>query len=128
MKTRTHAVATKAYECVAAHTNDPRRKEYGALAHALPGMILQNGLAQATGFLLAKGKGEHKALLNDLNTVLRSSGASAASDGDALHQLIIDSDLGRTMRLTRLSLEASGWMKRYAQGVLGDGPDVGRDE
>lgn len=127
MKTRTHAVATKAYECVAAHTNDPRRKEYGTLVHSLPGMILQNGLAQATGFLLAKGKDEHKALLNDLNAVLRSSGASAAPDGDALHQLIIGSDLHHAMRLTRQSLEASGWMKRYAQGVLGDGPDTGRD-
>ena len=49
-ETRTHAVAARAYECVAAHVRDPRkkRKGYCALAHSLPGMILRNGLAQAT--------------------------------------------------------------------------------
>ena len=125
METRTHAVAVKAYECVAAHANAPRksRKEYRALAYSLPGMILQNGLAQATGFLLAKGKDEHRALLNDLNAVLQSSRASTAPDGEELHKSIIDSGLDQTMRLTRQSLEASGWIKRYAQGVLHDEPD-----
>ena len=125
---RTHAVAAAAYERVSAHKDDPRRKEYRALAHSLPGMILQNGLAQATGFLLAKGKGEHKALLDDLNDVLRFAKASDVADGQALHQLVIDADLARTMRLTRESLQASGWIKRYAQGVLGEDERGDRDE
>ena len=47
--------------------------KYGALAHRLPGMLLENGLAQATGFLLAKNNPEHHALLDDLCVVLRAA-------------------------------------------------------
>ncbi len=98
------------------------KKQYGALAHKLPGMILQNGLAQATGFLLAKGKDSnehHHALLTDLHTVLHGAGATTATTGEGLHQEIIAAGLAQTLQLTRRSLEASGWLKRYAQGVLG---------
>ena len=117
---RTHAVARAAFECVDARRDHPRKKEYGALAHKLPGMILQNGLAQATGFLLAKGRDEHLDLLEDIGAVLRSAGAvpAASADGRALHDLIIGSGLSDTMNLTRRSLEASAWIKRYVQGVL----------
>ena len=124
---RTHAVAEAAYERVDAHRRKPKedRKAYGALAHKLPGMILRNGLAQATGFLLAKGNREHRALLEDLNAVLRAAGAVPATtdegralDGPALHGRVIRSDLTGTMNLTRRSLEASAWIKRYVQGVL----------
>ena len=117
--TRTRAMAAAAYARVSARKGKGWEEKYRALAHALPGMILQNGLAQATGFLLAKRKDEHKALLDDLNDVLGSSGASDAADGKGFHQRVIDADLARTMRLTRQSLAASGWIKRYAQGVLG---------
>ena len=117
-ETRTHAVAKAAYERVAAHRRSPREREYGTLAHKLPGMILQSGLAQATGFLLAKGKDEHHALLNDLNAVLRAAQATTTEDGPALHEAVIESGLQEAVNLTRRSLEASGWIKRYAQAVL----------
>ena len=123
MKIRKHAVARAAYKCVAARSDAPDKKHYGALAHKLPGMILQNGLAQATGFLLAKAKGkdtnEHHALLTDLHAVLHEAGATTAADGEALHLEIIAAGIAPTMQLTSRSLEASGWLKRYAQGVLG---------
>ena len=119
---RTHAVAGAAYERVDARRDEAWKKQYGALAHKLPGMILQNGLAQATGFLLAKGNRnpEHLALLDDLNAVLHAAGAVPAdtADGRALHDLVIRSKLTDTMHLTRRSLEASAWIKRYVQGVL----------
>lgn len=123
-KTRTHTVAKAAYECVAAHRHSPKKKEYSALAHKLPGMILQSGLAQATGFLLAKGKDEHRTLLDDLNAVLRAARATTTEDGPALHDAIIGSGLHEAVDLTRRSLEASGWIKRYAQAVL-DGSTSG---
>ena len=116
---RTHVVAGCAYERVDARRNHPAKKKYGALAHKLPGMIIENGLAQASGFLLAKGMDEHRALLDDLNAVLCAARATTTVDGPELHRAIIDSDLDRTLILTRRSLEASGWLKRYAQGVLG---------
>ena len=119
MNIRTHQVSRKAYERVDARREAQNKKKYGALAHKLPSMILTNGLAQATGFLLAKGESEHCALLNDLNAVLRVTNTSTADDGPALHQQVIDSNLSQTLLLTRRSLEASGWIKRYVQGVLG---------
>ena len=81
-------------------------------------MILQNGLVQATGFLVAKDKCEHRSLLDDLNTVLKEAGAVHTADGTALHTLAIQSDLPEIMNLTRRSLEASGWIKCYVQGML----------
>ncbi|MCY3843817.1 MAG: type III-B CRISPR module-associated protein Cmr5 [Acidobacteria bacterium] len=124
MNVRTHAVARAAYECVAARRDETKgiqgadNKRYGALAHKLTGMILANGLAQATGFLLAKGNREHLELLDDLCAVLRATETTTAGDGAGLHQEIIDSDLERTLMLTRRSLQAGGWLKRYVQGVL----------
>ena len=124
MNLRTHAVARTAYERIAARRDATKGRQgvdnakYGALAHKLPGMMLQNGLAQATGFLLAKGNLEHHALLDDLCVVLRAADTTTVADGPTLHREIIDSDLDRTLMLTRRSLEAAGWLKRYAQGVL----------
>lgn len=120
MNVRAHRVAKAAYACVEARKNETNKKKYGAIAHKLPGMILQNGLAQATGFLLAKGAGapEHLMLLDDLTAVLRAGGALDVASGDALHQEIIGADLAKTLKLTRAALEASGWIKRYVQGVL----------
>jgi len=118
IKMRTHAVATAAYERVERRRDLPEQEKYGALAHKLPGMILQNGLAQATGFLLAKGNAEHHALLDDLNAVLRAGGTLDVPDRTALHTAIIRADLSQTRKLTRHALDASSWIKRYVQGVL----------
>jgi len=121
MNVRAHRVAKMAYERVAARQNADNEKKYGAIAHKLPGMILQNGLAQATGFLLAKGAGapEHLMLLDDLKEVLRAGGTTPnIAGGEALHTEIIGADLTQTLKLTRAALEASGWIKRYVQGVL----------
>lgn len=122
MSLRAHRVATEAYRRVDARKAlaDKERKKYGAIAHKLPGIILQNGLAQATGFLLAKGStaAEHRLLLEDLNAVLRAGGSIDVPDRERLHEAIIAADLGRTLKLTRAALEAAGWLKRYVQGLL----------
>lgn len=120
MKMRAHCVAAAAYERVAARQTADNTKKYGAIVHKLPGMILQNGLAQATGFLLAKGSSapEHLLVLDDLNAVLCAGDAVKTSDRDTLHRQIIAADLQQTLKLTRQALEAAGWLKRYVQGLL----------
>lgn len=118
IKTRTHRLATKAYVCVIARKGDPAEEGYSSLADSFPSMILQNGLAQATGFLLAKGKDQHEKLLEDLNAVLRAAKVTASPCGRELHDKIINANLSETMQLTRHSLEAGAWIKRYAQGLL----------
>ncbi len=118
LQVRSHQVAHAAYSRVDARKTDPFAKEYGALAHKLPALILQNGLAHASGFLLAKGERHHHALLDDLAAILRDTGGLARAEGQALHQAAIQADLVQTMHLTRRALDASGWLKRYVQGVL----------
>lgn len=122
MNLRAHRVAAEAYARVDARKSESNTTKYGAIAHKLPGMILQNGLAQATGFLLAKGAsagGEHHLmLLDDLNAVLRAGGTLDVPDRKTLHEAIINADLHQTLRLARAALEASAWIKRYVQGVL----------
>ncbi|WP_374326919.1 type III-B CRISPR module-associated protein Cmr5 [Azonexus sp.] len=128
MLIRSHLVAQAAYEKVRVRGQEKElAKKYGALSLSLPAMILQNGLAQATGFLLAKGKAEHLALLDDLADVLQKSGAKSCESGPAFHQAVIDADVAQTMLLTRRSLEASGWIKRYVQGLLKTGEDDERE-
>lgn len=118
IKMRGHVVAQKAYDCVTAQLTFDKKKEYGSLAHKLPVLILQNGLAQATGFLLAKNTVAHLALLDDLARVLGRQSTGVQSAGKILHAEIIQADVTQTMLLTRRSLEAAGWIKRYVQGVL----------
>jgi CRISPR-associated protein Cmr5 len=120
---RSHRVARAAYQCVENRRQEPNKKKNGAIAHKLPGMILQNGLAQATGFLLAKGggsDGQHFLdLLDDLNAVLHAGDPQFnVANREALHLAIIGADLAQTLKLTRAALDASGWIKRYVQGVL----------
>lgn len=113
MKLRSHDMAARAYARVEKRLSFEKKNEYGSLAHKLPVLILQNGLAQATGFLLAKGEAHHQALLDDLAFLLD------ANNGPDLHrEMIIKANVAQTMLLTRRSLEAAGWLKRYVQGVL----------
>ena len=124
---RARSMAREAYKRVAEHkAESDGGKAYRSLAEALPGLILQNGLAQATGFLVAKGKDEkdeHEALLKDLNAVLQAAKIVDCEDGKQLHKEIIASDTRQWMQLTRHSLEASAWLKRYAQGLLKGGEE-----
>lgn len=129
MLPRSHQIAQKAYNRVEARQRFDAKKAYGVLAHKLPVLILQNGLAQATGFLLAKAKDEHLALLDDLAQILRETGEPGCTDGKSMHHdTIIKADTAKTMHLTRRTLEASGWIKRYVQGVLKVDATGGDDE
>jgi len=138
MTPRSHRIASKAYELVKARSSNDSEdkdaiKEYGALVHKLPAMILQSGLAQTTGFLLAKQNSEHLNVLDDLQSVFQHIHASADKTRDRFHKNILKSDLQQHMAHTRLALEIAGWLRRYVQGVLkvdptGERQDEHRDE
>ncbi|WP_127958217.1 type III-B CRISPR module-associated protein Cmr5 [Serratia microhaemolytica] len=122
MKPRNQTIASAAFARINARKENRKEenKKYGTLVHKLPAMILQNGLAQTTGFLLAKNEAHHQALLDDLIAVFKKVDANLANitDGEALHGEIIQSDLYQIMRLTRNALDIAGWLRRYVQGVL----------
>ena len=118
MNVRSHKAAQAAFERVEQRKSQDNSANYRSIALDLPSMIMQYGLAQATGFLLAKGKSEHRELLDDLASVMREAGDKDCKSGTDLHQRIIHSDVIRTMLLTRRSLEASAWIKRYVQAMM----------
>lgn len=86
-------------------------KEYRTLALNFPTMILQSGLAQAIGFLQAKGKEEHLLLLAHIAELL-------GENKDSLHKKILEADLSHYQLLSRQALEAASSLKRYTQALL----------
>lgn len=88
-----------------------KAKEYRTLALNFPTMILQAGLAQAIGFLKAKGKDEHLLLLAHIAELL-------GKKADALHEEILNSKLAQYQLLTRQAIEAASSLKRYTQALL----------
>ena len=86
-------------------------KEYRTLALNFPTMILQSGLAQAIGFLQAKGKEEHLLLLAHIAELL-------GENKDGLHKKILEADLSHYQLLSRQAIEAASGLKRYTQALL----------
>lgn len=109
---RHQKIVEKAFECVNKRNTEDLKREYATVAHKLPVQILQNGLTQALGFLLAKGRKEHTALLQDLSYIL------GFADFDTLHKSAIKANNLETMKLTRDSIQASATIKRFVQGIL----------
>lgn len=114
MNTRSRQHAANAHACVHNKIEHEYASKYRALALSFPIMVLQSGLAQATGFLQAKScdNNEYQLYLSDLAGIL------GKSSGENLHKAVIESDLPDYQQLTRQALDASGWLKRYAQALL----------
>lgn len=123
IQTRSQRYAVAALACVEQVVAQPGlREEYKSSADGFPVMVMQAGLAQALGFLLAKsacrldnGYGRY---LHDLAAVLRAGGATTADSGEALHQTAIHAALADYRRLTREALAAAAWLKRMAQAHI----------
>ncbi|MEW6260769.1 MAG: type III-B CRISPR module-associated protein Cmr5 [Thermodesulfobacteriota bacterium] len=84
---------------------------YKARADSFPTFVMQAGLAQAVGFLKAKGSKEpvYALYLKDLAKVL------GKRDATHLYQEVIAAELNEYRLLTRQALAAAGWLKRMAQ-------------
>jgi CRISPR-associated protein Cmr5 len=93
------------------------QKRYGAMCHRFPLIVRENGLAAAFGFLAAKGGTDAKSPENLLLT--HYARVLGASNSAALRQTVItSSDLAEYRHLTRQTLAAAEWFKRYAEAVL----------
>jgi CRISPR-associated protein Cmr5 len=120
MKPRSQIIATAAFERINSRKSKigEDNKKYATVVHKLPAMILQNGLAQTTGFLLAKNEVHHQAVLEDLTQIFKQIDADSKIGAGDLHTAVIESDLYQIMRMTREALEIAGWLRRYVQGIL----------
>ena len=119
---RSQQYAQEAYPLVAEMQKHQLKVKYCTLALNFPSMILQSGLSQAIGFLMAKGKekeedkdkNQHQILLDHLATLVLGKQAQDKQ----LHQTILTADLTHYQLLTRQTLEAASWLKRYTQALL----------
>lgn len=117
MKTRSQTYAAAVYEKVKAIKDDkskekPYHKKYGGMAHKLPVLIRTAGLAQALVFVSGKGEQAWTDLLSDLNAVV------GKTNGKDLLLASLSEDLFNYMHLTRRSMDALVWFKRFAESVL----------
>lgn len=119
--TRTQKMALAAYQAVEQRKGSKLEAEYRTLALTFPNMVLQSGLMQAIGFMLAKSNesggdpSEHRAYLSDLVKVLAQPTADAPA---TLHQQVLRSSVRDYQLMTRLVLDAASWLKRYTQALL----------
>jgi CRISPR-associated protein Cmr5 len=104
-----------------------RQKDYESWAQKLPAMIMTNGLGQTLAFLYSKrNKDPEKKLLYDhLSEWLLSKDAPVAwenEEGDLIKRIIHPSTTSITYRqATQEALAFIGWLKRFAEGLLGEG-------
>lgn len=112
MQIRTHKYAEAAFPLVEKMQKDPFEAKYRTLALNFPTMIMQSGLAQAIGFLMAKNSDEHKVFLGHIAKLL------GHQSNEALHSSILKSNIGQYQLLTRKALDATSWLKRYTQALL----------
>jgi CRISPR-associated protein Cmr5 len=117
MRTLEQEFADKVYEKVAAfgerYTKEKvERSQYGSMAHKLPILIRTAGLAEALAFVESRGKDAHKSLLDDLAVVI--------SENSRVNLLKNSREYGLQdyVYLTRRTMLALKWFKRFAQSVL----------
>lgn len=135
-KFRSQKMAQDAYSLVTDIKGKEVESKYRTLALTFSSMILQSGLSQATGFLLAKGKflekteieranNEFCLLLNHLAELL-SDDKTNKMRGDDLHQLVLNASITEYQLLTRKALDASTCLKRYTEALLESEKDRGK--
>jgi CRISPR-associated protein Cmr5 len=82
------------------------------MAHKLPILVRTAGLAEALSFVESRGKEAHKTMLKDLGEiVLEGNGADFAEESRS-------AEMQRYVYLTRRTLLALKWFKRFAESVL----------
>lgn len=122
--------ASKIYEQVSAYrkdsTDEKKYKQYGSIAYTLPILVRTAGLAQALAFVESKSKKQtpYAHLLDHLAEVVIND-----KDGTKLAEKSRDAGLQEYMYLTRRTMLALKWYKRFAESELGitstDQPEVG---
>lgn len=123
--TRSQRLAQSAYPRVVARIppgTDPKnlteaQKEYRTFAKKFPSLIHSCGLAQAIAF--AQAKQEHN-YLADLAEVVKAAGHPEVDNANRLGELSRSQPLVAYLRLSRDTLMAAGWIKRYVEALAGE--------
>src|SRR2546430_2671049 len=97
IQTRDQGYALDAYKQVKTFKTRSKaeRDRYGSMAHKLPVLIRIAGLTQALAYVEARGKREHKCLLDDLAHTLKKQ------SGEHLVEAAINASLSEYIYLTQ---------------------------
>jgi CRISPR-associated protein Cmr5 len=119
LTSRSQRYAAAVYSKVKAIKDDPDKsrpfyKKYGGMAHKLPVLIRTAGLVQALAFVEEKSNGNAawRRLLDDLYDVV------GKTNDETLFDASIKENLFSYMHLTRKTMDALIWFKRFAVSVL----------
>jgi CRISPR-associated protein Cmr5 len=116
-QTNSQKMAQAAYTSVHQRVS-PREKsvpeKYASFARSFPSVVHACGLAQAVTFAKAKGHGQY---LDDLAAVLNKIGHAEAASVDSLEKATRECPVPAYVRLSRNTLQAAGWLKRYVEAV-----------
>jgi CRISPR-associated protein Cmr5 len=111
IQTNGQKMAQAAYERI--RRRQPTR-EFASVARSFPSLVHSCGLAQAIAFGQAKG---HSDYLEDLAVVLNTLGHSEAASPDHLERATREHTILAYVRLSRDTLQAATWLKRYVEAV-----------
>ena len=92
--------------------DNPDRKKYGSMAHKLPILVHTSGLAQSIAYVMSRGKDAHNKLIEDMAQVVANCGKKE------FWEKCIQAELQEYIYLTRKTMLALNWYKRFAQSVL----------
>jgi len=109
LSTRRQKMAEHAFSAV---QNRGASGEYASFARAFPALIHDAGLCQAVAFAQAKGKGSgpQSLVLEDVALTMQLD-----LTADQLANKARICNVTEYLRLTRLAMEAAGWIKRYVE-------------
>lgn len=119
-QTRSQKMAQAAFAQIASHTQSGAtqpRKDLVSIAKAFPALIHTCGLAQAITFAMAK---KHTEYLGYLASVLHAIGYTNIGNARALDELAHKEPLANYLRLSRDTIEAASWLKRYVEAAAGE--------
>lgn len=113
-QTRSQRFAVAAHTRVAQQVGPKQTigKEYATFARKFPALVHTCGLAQSIAIALAK---KQTTYIEDLAAVLHAIGHGQASSAQGLNNLARNEMLDGYMRLSRDTLQAASWLKRYVE-------------
>lgn len=115
VRTNSQKMAETAYSSIVQrirNLNKEARDKYTSFARSFPSLVHSCGLAQAVAFAKAK---HHDQYIEDLSVVLNAIGHSEATSADSLVRATREHSVQAYVRLSRNTLQAAGWLKRYVE-------------
>ncbi|MEN3336149.1 MAG: CRISPR-associated protein Cmr5 [Blastocatellia bacterium] len=111
LQTRSQKFAASAYQNVNSIIASADRDKYKAITRNLPVLIQTAGLAQALAFIPSgeAQKKMHETLIKHLSATIEKEDLARACREASLHEY---------MRLTRDTLDALVWYKRFAESLI----------